>query len=98
MDFVNYFMETFIKLTRISCCVCGTHFAISEVQYEYLKEQGGDFWCPNGHILHFGESTVAKLRREITMLQKRLAEADEEITLQKHVIITKTEKFQEPNE
>ena len=82
-----------MNLTDVFCPICGVHFAIPANQYDYLKEKGGSFWCPNGHSLNFGDPTTDKLKREILALQRRLAEAHEEITRQKNVVIYKNEKF-----
>jgi hypothetical protein len=87
-------MEIIVKLARVSCCVCGCQFALPETQLEHLKNRGRPFHCPNGHELHFGESRVDQLKREIGALQRRLAEAHQEIVNQKNIVKLKDQKFQ----
>jgi hypothetical protein len=82
-------MDTILGiLNKVECCICGIYFGIPKAMHENLKEHGGSFFCPNGHSLHFGDSRVEQLRRQINALNARLSQAHEEISRQRGVIKT----------
>lgn len=64
----NIVTETVLEATE--CCVCGTAFAVPEVFLNKRRRDGVNFYCPNGHTLHYGESEVDKLKREIKLKEK----------------------------
>lgn len=63
-----------VTLVAEACCVCGIPFGVPDYLQKKLRTEGGDFWCPNGHRLHYTEPEVARLK-------KKLAEAKEEARL-----------------
>jgi hypothetical protein len=48
---------------------------------EARREDGGSFYCPNGHSLSFGEGENTKLRRERDRLKQEQARLEEETQL-----------------
>ena|SRR5258708_7341923 len=63
-------MQTIVILKDLTCYSCITHFAMDEALYRRRLEDGGSFWCPNGHSQHFTESEVQKLKRENQALKR----------------------------
>lgn len=60
------------EFSAATCCLCGIRFGIPNTRFRYLHEHGGNFFCPNGHVLHFNDSLVQQLQREIQALQTEL--------------------------
>lgn len=67
-------IETFVVLDTTSCGVCGVKFAMPSTLLARRRDQGGDFWCPNGHCLEFRTTEADRLRKELEQT-KRLAES-----------------------
>lgn len=59
-------------LTRISCGVCSIPFAIPTNRYKNLVETGEDFWCPNGHKIHYFDDENSRLKDELARTKTRL--------------------------
>lgn len=47
-----------IQLVRTSCADCGIVFGVPQQWQVERSDDGKDFWCPNGHRLHFGGNTL----------------------------------------
>lgn len=62
-------MSTFTEIATyqtVSCYKCHVAFALDRGHYHDLKQTRNDFWCPNGHPLHFiGETEAERLQREL---------------------------------
>ena len=58
------------------CANCGIKFAMPLYYTNKRREDGGSFYCPNGHILHFGDSEADKLRKERDRLKQKLELGD----------------------
>jgi hypothetical protein len=56
-----------VVLIDTSCVNCGIAFAVPDWWIQARRDDGKDFWCPNGHRLHFGQNT----------LEQRLARAEQ---------------------
>lgn len=78
--------ETFAGYTRLvveSCGVCGVMFAIPEpMKNACLRDHSREFWCPNGHNVHYIGKTEAeklreKLERETSRAGRLAAERDQ---------------------
>lgn len=63
-------MLTYTTLERVSCPSCGIPFAIPEQMRKNKREDGGDYYCPNGHILTFGDTELKQLRRKLAAEQQ----------------------------
>jgi hypothetical protein len=61
-------------LDRTDCCVCGVQFSMPRNMLAKRREDGKDFYCPNGHCLHFTETTVDKLKKELARAQEEVAQ------------------------
>jgi hypothetical protein len=66
-------LET-VELERTSCCVCGAVFAMPTTMLAQRRANGASFFCPNGHSLSFGDTTVKQLERQV---QRERAWADQ---------------------
>jgi predicted nucleic acid-binding Zn-ribbon protein len=63
----------------ITCCACSCTFAVPLAFYDRRKNDGQNFWCPNGHDQHFTETRVAKLERELELEKKRKQWVEEDL-------------------
>lgn len=68
---VTFYVET--------CCNCSIQFAMPMDMQNRLRRSGGNFYCPNGHCLHYGDTTEDKLRRELDATQSKLSNAQFEL-------------------
>lgn len=53
------------KFEVIYCYSCKIPFAVPADVRRRWVENGGTFWCPNGHNQHYTESDVQKLRKQL---------------------------------
>jgi hypothetical protein len=58
----------------LTCGVCSIPHAIPEEMYRDRLDNGGEWFCPNGHNLHFITTEAEKLKRELAAV-RRQAEA-----------------------
>lgn len=56
------FTET---LTIKTCPVCSVRYAAPEVMFNRIYENGGSWYCPNGHNLVFGQSKIDQLTKQL---------------------------------
>ena len=61
------------------CYACGIEWAAPAYFVLQRRQDGKDFWCPNGHRQQYTESAVDRLTRERDRLAQRIAERDDEI-------------------
>lgn len=55
----------------LECGECGIVFAMTASRYRKSDEDGKKFFCPNGHGLHFVESSVKKLEKQLAQEKQR---------------------------
>jgi ssDNA-binding Zn-finger/Zn-ribbon topoisomerase 1 len=60
-----------IELTVISCANCHIHFAMPSELAERRRREGGNFYCPNGHVNVYRETELDRLKRQV--LQEKAA-------------------------
>lgn len=65
------------------CWKCDVLFQITETLHTRRKNDGEEFYCPNGHVNVYTETEAMKLRRERDRLAQRVAEKDDEIARQR---------------
>jgi hypothetical protein len=65
----------------ISCATCFVEFAIPESMERRRREDGKDFYCPNGHcnVFNSGKSKADKLVEELSCARQRLAQKTDEL-------------------
>lgn len=54
-----------VVLETEECCNCGVVFAMPDYMMRRLKDQGGTFYCPNGHGQHYTKSEVQRLQEKL---------------------------------
>lgn len=75
-------METIlvgIELQSSTCIVCGCIFGMTPHFIRGRRENGGTFYCPNGHQLTFGESEMDQLRKRIAEKEKVIVQKNQRI-------------------
>lgn len=55
------------------CCNCHVYFAMPKEMVERKKEQGGSFYCPNGHGQHYTRTENEKLKGQIESLNRQIS-------------------------
>jgi hypothetical protein len=78
----NTILES-IELTVMRCGMCGISFAMPEYYRAERKEDGGVWYCPNGHQRVFRESDVQIARAERDAALRKLTEAKCEVTAER---------------
>lgn len=66
-------------LTTTYCGVagCGIAFAIPTAMEQARRRDGNNFYCPNGHVIHYGNSENERLKRDLATKQKHLEWAEQ---------------------
>lgn len=64
------------------CPVCGIPYAASEKFFNRTRELGRDFYCPRGHVLTFGPSDAAKLRKQLVQQEHRANSLQRDLQLE----------------
>jgi len=78
-----------VALERLTCGTCGISFAVPATWLAGRRsgeEEGGRFYCPNGHGRQFRETDVDRLKRQLKQAeaardwhQRRAAERDRQL-------------------
>src|SRR3972149_10640671 len=61
------------------CCECGVAFALPLDFQVHKRNDGGSFYCPNGHSQHYTESAERKLKQKLDQAEQKLANAQFEL-------------------
>lgn len=64
-------LDVQLNFERMECCVCGTVFWMSGSTYRNARENGANFFCPNGHSQSYTKSRVAVLEEQLERERKR---------------------------
>jgi hypothetical protein len=69
------------NMATIFCAVCHVEFAIPESMERRRREDGKDFYCPNGHcnVFNGGKSKADKLAEELSRARQQLAQKTDEL-------------------
>ena len=63
-----------LSMVSIECCRpgCGMTFAVPEHWVKSRREDHANFYCPNGHTLHYSAETEAeRLRKQLAQMTSR---------------------------
>ena len=60
-------------ITPITCCDCGTEFAVTNTYFEFLNNTSKAFSCPNGHGNVFRKKDSADYKKISESLASQLA-------------------------
>lgn len=58
------------EFTPTVCAACGVRFCMTAHLENERRLDGGTFFCPNGHSLHYSRSHIGKLREEADGLRR----------------------------
>jgi uncharacterized Zn finger protein (UPF0148 family) len=72
----TFTIDTTVTLTYEVCAACGVTFGAPDHLIRRRREDGGTFYCPNGHSLAFGKSENDRLKRDLAQAQRRQALAE----------------------
>lgn len=61
------------KLVAIECFKCHVLFGMTEYHDRRCRDDGSEFFCPNGHNLVYRETNVMKQRKRAEQLERQLA-------------------------
>lgn len=79
-------MEITQKIMLVACVGCGR---IPETLENFRKNDGGDFFCPNGHVLKFSkDKTISQLNQELYKLEEEKINLSKELEVLKRTNIT----------
>ena len=81
-----------ITTVEMTCCSCGTSFAMDETLKELRLEDGRSFYCPNGHPQNYVTSRAGQLKKANDELQEtktELRDAQNEIRRLKCLLLAK---------
>jgi hypothetical protein len=67
---VNQYLKT-VKLILEDCPVCGCVYGLEKRYIENKREQGGDWYCPNGHCIRFVDKSITEKNRQLKMALKQ---------------------------
>jgi len=61
------------ELNVIECAACGILFALTADLQRRRLEDGANFHCPSGHLNHYRDNEVARLKKQLVEEQSRSA-------------------------
>ena len=61
-----------------SCCDCGIVFGVPDLWLQQKRLDKARFWCPNGHVLSYKDSSLDAMRRERDRAVQQQARLEEE--------------------
>lgn len=83
-------VEFTADMRRLVCPSCGCIYCIPEKMVSSRKEQGGNWYCPNGHTSSFCETELDSLKKQLQEETEQALRLDTELTKsQKEVNSTK---------
>lgn len=73
---------TKMEFVMLTCGNCGVTHQIPKAMYQTAYEEGGFWWCPNGHSRGFkqGRKTAEEKEREFHRLKQKEAQLTDEIS------------------
>ena len=73
---MGYAIPKEIILETEECCNCGILFAMPDYMMKRLQDNGGSFYCPNGHSQHYTETDKTRLNRMRKTLDDQMRETN----------------------
>lgn len=55
-----------VVMDTIVCCSCGIPFGVPSDWKLRRRDTGNSFYCPNGHMQSYGETTADQLQKRLT--------------------------------
>jgi len=72
-----------LKMVTMRCGNCGIVFGMPDFLQQDRAENGGTFYCPNGHPRVYRESDVDRLGRELREAQAQVVSARDQLAAEK---------------
>ncbi len=63
------------------CCVCFIPFAMPQSLVARRRQDGGSFYCPNGHSQAYTGTENTRLRERIARMEQQMSAKDEALRL-----------------
>lgn len=77
MATTRVYQENAVKVTyslnALDCPNCGVVFGITDDYEMRRRTDNQNFYCPNGHIMSYGETEADRLRKELEKAKGRIA-------------------------
>jgi hypothetical protein len=64
------------------CVTCGMSYGFTADFDKRRRDDGANFYCPRGHSQSFGDTTIAKLERQLAAEQKRAANLRDDLQVE----------------
>ncbi len=61
------------------CVNCGVSFGMPKRLHDNRREEGGDFYCPHGHVMAYRETEIMRLKRQLARKQELLEKSRTEL-------------------
>lgn len=71
---VRYVTQEFVYET---CCNCHQSFYMVRSKYDACRTKGESFYCPNGHSMHYTDTEILRLKKELEQQKKRTEWAEQ---------------------
>lgn len=68
----SYSLNVQTVLNTEECCNCHMLFAMPADFQRRRREEGGQFFCPQGHSQYYSDTEVMKLRADLAAKERRL--------------------------
>lgn len=62
-----------LKMRVMNCPVCGMSYTVPEAWIARKQRESGDWYCPSGHSLHFTETELDRVKKELVKEHERIA-------------------------
>jgi len=59
-----------VQLTAMTCPTCGVTYGIDEAIRQRKQRDGGNYYCTNGHSLHYTETEIDRERKRVERLER----------------------------
>lgn len=78
-------LSTYTEFSVETCCTCGTMFAMTKDYRSNRLNNGGSFYCPNGHSMSYTKPRVKELEEELEAKRKELTAAKCDLLKEKNL-------------
>ncbi len=75
---MSYAYDETVTLVVMRCGQCGISFAVPDFFQRERIEDGGSWYCPNGHCRAYTEPEVKKLQRKLASAEARAIAAEDQ--------------------
>lgn len=76
---MGYAVQHDITLETEVCCTCGVVFSFPAYLMKKRREDGDNFYCPNGHAQRYSQTEAQRLRRMLDEANRRNTELAQQV-------------------